>query len=267
MDRAGAVLRAAGLGGVSRSVRNLLDRVTPGVEVDVEGLRMRGGILDRSFLYRVREGVFEPATVRRFASAIRPGAVVVDVGAYLGFYTLLAAARAGPSGFVVAVEPDPRALRFLRRNVRGLTNVNVVAKAASDRSGFACLYENSSDPSRASLARREGNEGEVSVDAWPVDWLLSGRAVDVVKIDVEGTECAVLRGMRKTLANSRDPAVFIELNPRALREAGSSTDELLGLIDALGFRAIQRLDEEYGAGGELLLCNLYCRRSDGGATG
>ncbi len=266
LDRSAALLRAIGLSRLTRAGREILARVLPkGISVEVEGVSMRGGIRDRSFLYRLKEGTFEPTTVRLFSEAITPGAVVLDIGAYLGYYTIIASRRAGKFGKVFAVEPNPESFAFLRYNLRenGCSNVVAVQKALSNYSGWTSLHRDRSDPSRASLIAREGSLGAVTVECTTVNDLLGEQHVDVVKIDVEGAEPFVLDGMARVLEQSRDPILSVELNPSALAEAGSSQEALLSKLRQFGLHTIRTLDEERAPNGELLLCNLYCRRGEG----
>jgi FkbM family methyltransferase len=240
-----------------------------GIGIEVDGISMRGGIRDRAFLYRVKEGTFETQTAHLFTEAIKPGAVVLDVGAYLGYYTIVASRRTGESGRVFAVEPDPDSFAFLRYNVtqNGCRNVVLTQSALSSGSGSASLYRNPSDPSRASLFAREGSEGMARVACITAHDLLGAQRVDVVKIDVEGAEPLVLAGMAGVLEHSPAPVLFMELNPTALQEAGSSHGALMSGLTRLGFHDVQAVDVERGADGKLLLCNLVCRRGAGKSRG
>lgn len=263
LDHLAAILRRIGLGRLTRAARRALEGVLQeGIAVEVDGVRIRGGIRDRSFLYRLREGTFEPATVRVMSQAITPGAIVVDVGAYLGYYTVLASRLTGAAGKIYAIEPDPGSFRWLERNIRqnGCRNVVAIRKALSAHAGTASLYRSARDPSTSSLFPRREWVETVPVEAVKPDAILDTDTVDVVKIDVEGAEPLVLAGMAGLCARSPDPVLFVELNPTALREAGSSPLDLQATLHRLGFDAIEPLDEERGADGELQLCNLYCRR-------
>jgi FkbM family methyltransferase len=158
-------------------------------------------------------GTFERAEQDAFARIVRPGDVIYDLGAHAGFYTLLAAKLTGATGAVVAFEPVPRNLGYLRRNLalNHCENVTVVAAAVADRSGTARFEEGPLNTVGA-LSQGGGDEvAVVSLDEYP------GPAPRVIKMDVEGAEAAVLRGARRVLREAR-PIVLLSTHSTALRE-------------------------------------------------
>lgn len=197
--------------------------------------------------------------------------VVLDVGAFLGYYTLVAAERCGPSGKVFAFEPDPRNFAYLLRNVKenGFTDrVATLRTAAADRSGTKPFFLDTGDRSQSSLAFRRLWGRRIEVDCVRLDeWLASGPAPDVIKMDIEGGELLALNGMEETIRRSGSPiTLFIEYYPAALRAAGGSGTQLLARLAHLGFD-VKQIDEE----GRMLsrvdprirrgrTTNLYCVR-------
>jgi FkbM family methyltransferase len=158
-------------------------------------------------------GTFERPEQEAFARTVRPGDVVFDLGANAGFYTLLSAKLAGPTGRVVAFEPVPRNLGYLRRHlaINGCENVTVVAAAVADRLGRARFHDG---PAHTVGALTD--DGEYEVDVTTLDDV-AGVAPKVIKIDVEGAEAAVLRGARRVLREAR-PIVLLSTHSTALRE-------------------------------------------------
>lgn len=255
LDAAARVLRRAGLAPATRVGRELARRVLRG------GLRIRwddflvcGGIEHRGYLASLRAGRREPGTLARFREMVPPGGLVVDVGAYLGVYTLVAARLVGPTDRVVACEADPRTLPWLHRNVErnGFQDRVVILEAAvSDRSGRAAFFLNDGDASASSLAVRRPRARRIEVRTVALDEALADLLpVDVMKIDVEGAEPRVLRGAARTLARSPRATLILEMNPRALHASGSSPEDLLEILASQGFIPTA-IDE---ASGEL--CNL-----------
>jgi FkbM family methyltransferase len=158
-------------------------------------------------------GTYESARIRGLASATTQGAVVYDVGANVGIYSLLASVRVGPSGSVYAFEPLERNLRYLRRHIalNNLQNCLVVESAVSNtegtRSFAAATYE-------SSMARLSPH-GEISVASTTLDSCIYGekrlRPPDIIKIDVEGAELEVLEGSNRAIAEFR-PTIFCEIH-------------------------------------------------------
>jgi FkbM family methyltransferase len=157
-------------------------------------------------------GVFERAEQHVFAQAVHPGDVVYDLGANVGFYTLLAA-KLGAR--VLAFEPVPRNLAYLRRHIalNECENVTVVAAAISDHSGTAHFREG---PLHTVGALVEDDADGYDVPVVALDAIVGTPAPQLVKIDVEGGEAAVLRGADHLLHESR-PTVLLSTHSTALR--------------------------------------------------
>lgn len=216
----------------------------PTVHVEVDGLHLNGGEAHRAYLEAVRRDEREAHMAELFGRAVRPGALIVDVGAFLGHFTLIAARRTGSGGRVLAFEPDPRDRPWLERNVaeNGFDDrVETVGLAVSDGPGRLPLYLAEQDRSQSSLFPTRDGGPPVEVEAVSLDGFLGGAAPDVIKIDVEGAELRALEGMRRSIARGR-PILFVEWNPEALRRAGVLPDELPRRIEELGYR-VEPIDE------------------------
>lgn len=140
---------------------------------------------------------------------LRKGMVVVDIGAYVGLYTCMAAEIVGSTGKVVAFEPDPNNFTVLTHNssLNGFTNVILVQSAVSDKAGTAKLYIKH----HGTVSSLQGDGDHVNIAVNTLDRALDGlgvRKVDVIKIDVEGYEMNVLRGANNTINNNPD-LIFI----------------------------------------------------------
>ncbi|MEZ0230858.1 MAG: FkbM family methyltransferase [Planctomycetota bacterium] len=165
--------------------------------------------------------------------AVQPGMVALDVGANVGLHTLGLARRVGPEGRVHALEPEPDNFALLSRAVQKahLANVRLHQVAASDAKGTLTLYL--SDANRGDHRTSPAPEARRSftVSATPIDDLLAHEPrIDFVKIDVQGAETIVLRGMKETLRRCERIGVLCELTPELLSRAGSSGEELLALF-------------------------------------
>ncbi len=176
-------------------------------------------------------GSYEPEQTEAFVAAVQPGSVVYDVGAHFGYYSLLASKSAGADGRVIALEPSPRNLKVLRKHVElnRAANVAVLETALSDHEGEA-RFDNRAGSGVGHLSL----EGPLTVNLTTLDALgHQFPAPNVLKIDVEGAEEAVLRGGRETLRSK--PTIFLSTHgpgpaencSRLLRELGYSLHELL----------------------------------------
>ena len=195
-----------------------------------KGLRLRADVAVAGY----RLGTTEPAFQRALAERVRPGHVVYDLGANVGFYTVLCARLAGPTGRVVAVEPFPASAEAVRHNalLNGFDTVRVVEAAVGAAPGRAWLSTARRDPVTFRLADDRRGPG-LEVELTSVDALVAAGhpPPDVVKVDVEGAEVAALRGMAQTLAAHR-PAVLVEVH----HAVADVPDVLKEVAEPLGYR-------------------------------
>jgi FkbM family methyltransferase len=196
-------------------------------------------------------GLYEPPMTRILQHHLPPGGTAVDLGANWGYFSLIAAASAGSGGSVLALEPDPRQFDALSRNVslNGFAQVSALQVAASSGEGRVSLvgYDEADanrgvsrivtpDP-RSPVPDPPPRERRFDVAATSVDLLTAASArVDVVKIDVEGAEDAVLEGMREGLAARRYRALLLELHPELLRAKRVDPASCVAQLRDLGYR-------------------------------
>jgi FkbM family methyltransferase len=188
----------------------------------------------RGKVLRILGGTYEPEQTALFVKHLPTGGTVLDVGAHVGYYTLLSSVLVGPAGRVFAFEPNPANQRFLKRHaaVNGCANVTVVESAVSDATGTA-RFDFGSGSGTGHLA--EGGAIEVRTVTLDEFCGREGLKPDAVKIDVEGAEAGVLRGGEATITSAR-PVVFLsthgaEVHRRCLawlRERGYALSPILG---------------------------------------
>lgn len=165
----------------------------------------------RSFIY----DSWEPQVVRRIVSTIRPGMTVVDVGAHVGYYTLVFAKYVGATGRVISFEPLPVNFALLKKNVElnELKHVELFASAVFSRSGDLTIsIPDDSNSGEASVMHRVGAK-QLEVQATTLDVVSSTLDFkpDFIKIDVEGSEFDVLSGAQEIIRRCR-PQMLIELH-------------------------------------------------------
>ncbi len=190
------------------------------------------------------DGRYEPNEMFAMASLIGPGMCVVDVGANAGVFTLMAAKLVGAEGAVHAFEPSPRDRERLVANVsaNGLTNVKVHAAAVGRGAGKAVLAVSGAEhPGHNTIGGFAYSSTvraySVEVDVTSLDEFAEANKLgrlDLLKIDVEGSETAVLEGGRESLRKFR-PVIVAEASEASLRQLGSSVAELLQLLRAAGY--------------------------------
>ena len=199
------------------------------------------------------DGRWEPGTWNALAQHLPPGGTLVDVGAHIGWYSLKAAKVVGPSGHVIAVEPNPPTLVTLRDDIRvnAYSGIILVAPVAAYDSEttltfYAAPRENTGESSLslANASQTGRIAASYQVRARRLDDIVRDAGVtrvDAVKIDVEGAEFRVLNGAVDTLARYK-PVVAVELLDPGLRAMGSSVDEVMAFMRAHGYVPQQRLE-------------------------
>ncbi|GBD39716.1 2-O-methyltransferase NoeI [bacterium HR37] len=209
---------------------------------------------------------YEPETVAFFRKHVRPGMVVVDIGANVGYYTRLFSDLVGPSGLVIAFEPHPVNLMFLEKNLRNRANVNLIPKAVGSERGIAKIYDSPVASGGASLHWfdqkwkfvKSRNVKEIAprlnreeIRIWEVEVVkiddmlheLGVSKVDLVKIDIEGAEVVALQGAKQILSYSGALIVF-ELAPTNLREFGYTSVDLIEVLQSCGYKEFGVLSDK-----------------------
>jgi FkbM family methyltransferase len=177
----------------------------------------------------------EKNVIEATLSELANGDVFLDVGSHYGIYSVLASKLVGTTGRVIAIEPHPGTLAILRENIASnhCENVDVLNVALSDTAGLLALAYNQhgSHVQRASDPISSVHQ----LDAVAGDEVLANFSIpNVVKIDVEGHEFAVLRGLRRTLSHTGCRLLCLEIHPPLL-PAGENEEEILAFIRDSGF--------------------------------
>ena len=178
-------------------------------------------------------GEFDPLAIEPVLRALTSGSVFFDVGANIGYYSLLALDRIGPGGRIVCFEMNDRPLRALRKTIalNGARNIEIEVAAVTDRDGVAHFVPTSEDGhGKINLARQGTRIPAISLDSY-VDRHAVSR-LDALKIDVEGAELLVLEGARRILATLR-PVIAVEAvdsNSKAFDFRAKDIAEFLGAM-------------------------------------
>jgi FkbM family methyltransferase len=177
-----------------------------------------------------------------FRRCVRPEMIVLDVGANIGFYTLQAAIRVGPSGQVHAFEPVSKTYQLLRENVElnAFKNVWTNRVAVQQEEGWVtvfCADDTQTGTSSLRCIMRNFAAATEEVDAVSIDAYVQReglRRVDLVKLDIEGSELSALRGMRSLLAKG-EVTVLVEMSRQTLGSQGTTPEELIDYLGSFGY--------------------------------
>ncbi len=200
------------------------------------------------------DGVWEPEETKFLEKALRPGMVFVDIGAHIGYYTVIASGLVEGTGKVFAFEPDPRNFTLLQRNVAA----NHCQNVSADQKAIAAFTR------RSSLYRSRNNFGDhrtyepigeaaqqpgtvrsaVAVEALSLDDYFAGNptGIDFLKMDIQGSEYDAFIGMRKTLQRNPGITILTEFWPTGLKQAGVAPNAFLDEVRSCGFK-IYRLEQ------------------------
>lgn len=211
-----------------------------GDTVEAEGHLLYVEPHDRAVGARLRRrGIWATAETELCKRELRPGMRVLDVGANVGYFTLLFARLVGPGGQVYAFEPEPRNFELLQRNIarNGYTNITAVPKAVSRRSGSQRLYKSADNLGDHRLAHGTAGREWVDVSVVALDEFLAADAgVDFIKLDIQGAECSALEGARTLIARSGPLNLITEFWPAGIRAFGDDPERYLQELSGLGFR-------------------------------
>ena len=213
--------------------------------VNINGYKMAvridaGRDIDGISQQLIFSGDYEPLATSLVKQLVKPHMVTLDIGANIGYYTLL---LAGLGKQVWAFEPEERNYADLKNNIKlnKLANAYPVKRAVTDRSGVAEFYVSENESGEHSLIKcRNNNHKTVLVDTVALGDMF--KEVDFMKVDTEGNEVQVLRGFYDSLL-ANNTAILLEFWVDGIRAAGYTPQSLWGLIEALGYRHNYLIDE------------------------
>lgn len=225
--------------------------------IEIQGSQMYVNLLDpdpvmrRTFRSYILNRIHEEATTALFCEVVREGDVVVDLGANLGYFTLLAARLVGKSGRVYSFEPEPRNYSYLVKNIElnSYSHVTAVPKAVSDKPGVVPLFICPYDTGHHTIQQYAGIQSYrpdlvgdkwefVEVETVRLDDFFQDRMtpINVVKMDVEGAELLALSGMEQVIRANEGMSMFVEFFPLLIEEMGHSPREFARrLLEDFGF--------------------------------
>ncbi len=211
--------------------------------------------------------IHEPATTNLFKKILKKGDIVVDLGANIGYFTLLAARLVGEKGKVYAFEPEPVNFKFLKKNIElnNYSQAEAYQMAVAEKSGKTRLYICNYDSGHHTINQfngikdysrgREVEKKWIEVETTSLDKFLEGREkrVDLIKMDIEGAEPLALSGMDKTLRENKNLKMIIEFFPLLIRKMGCSPEEFIRKLMEVYKFSIFVIPGDYNAKGDKLI--------------
>ncbi|MDE2590834.1 MAG: FkbM family methyltransferase, partial [Patescibacteria group bacterium] len=253
---------------MSQEYKNL-QKLYAGYALTTEGFGLYLDPLDQVLSKAIAlTGIWEPDEKKFFKSIISSGMTIVDVGANIGYFTMLFSKLVGPNGKVVAFEPNPRSYSFLEKNVKSnsLQNIIAVKKAVSDHSGVTKLFlsKNNSTDNRifdSQIYETDNNREIVDVQVTTLDEHVKDMKVDILKIDVQGAEMTVINGALQTIKNNPNLQIIVEFWPAGLSSNGTKPLQFLKKLDNLGFYTYDLNGSQPLQKTMTELCNEYTDKS------
>ena len=198
--------------------------------IEIDGQKL---FLDKedSLLLSTRKNNYDRFEIECLKQIIKNGDIVVDLGANIGYYTLILAQLVGKSGHVYAFEPEPSNFEILSKNVKENKhdNVTLVQKAVSDKNGKVKLYVSKRNLSSHRIFDAEDKRKSIEVDVTTLDeyFQKSKKLVKFIKMDVEGAEGATILGASKIIEDSKNLVIMMEYFPKWIKKFGDIPEEIL----------------------------------------
>lgn len=187
-------------------------------------------------------GYYEKDAILTWEQMVNTDAVVLDIGANTGYYSIIAARK---SRHIYAFEPGSSNRKKLEENIKlnRLTNVSVLPYAVSDKEGQTELFIAVDDNTGMNSLEQPGNfsghkevVAVVSIDNWAAENKIPG--INLIKIDVEGLEMKVLTGMKRIIEEQK-PGIFIEVIGQLLMQSGHSVNDIYNFLFSRGYNAYE----------------------------
>jgi len=191
---------------------------------------------DRDSLRLSVFGIYEEFEVGLLPDKIKEGDTVVDVGANIGYYTILFSKLVGDMGRVFAFEPDPVNFAILKKNIalNNCANVVLEQKAVSNKSGKLTLYINDENRGDHRIYDSGDERKTVEIEVTRLDDYVKS-PINFLKMDVQGAEIFVLEGAEQTLQKSKTLKIFSEFWPTAIKEALREPMDFFSILKNAGF--------------------------------
>lgn len=183
-------------------------------------------------------GVHEPLVTKLVKKYVKKDDIILDIGAHIGYYTIILAELVGEKGKVFAFEPNPTNFALLKRNVKinGYNNVILVQKAVSNKTGRIKLYISKDNYDHRIYDSHDGRQS-IPIETIRLDDYFTkyeGR-INFIKMDIQGAEGLAIQGMTKLL-KSKDVRIITEFWPIGLKRSGVMPEKYIESLINIGFK-------------------------------
>ena len=215
--------------------------------VNIDGMTFDLNMGNRGLDGTTREMVvnrsYEQMTTALLKEITKEGMVAIDIGANIGYFSVLLSKLVGDTGKVISIEPEGNNLKGLYKNIRlnNCNNVLVLEKAIGNRTGLVDFYVSKDESGEHSLFPDE-KRNKIVVYMDKLDNLIESK-VDIIKTDTEGNEPDVLRGAERIIRSNQDIKLIVEMSYEALHKLNNSPDDIWGILKEYGFTKFRALDE------------------------
>ena len=193
--------------------------------------------------------IYEPNQTEIVKKYVHEGDIVIDVGAHVGYYTLLMAQLVGKNGKVYSFEPDPVNFQLLKKSVEinGFENVVLIQKAVSNITDKVKLFlgDNDSAINRIYDAKLGDAKESIDVESIRIDEYFkeNDELVNFIKIDSEGSEVKIINGMKQFLSRNQELVMMTEFFPFLIKKSGDEPNQYLKSLEKSGFSLYNILDK------------------------
>lgn len=189
---------------------------------------------------------YEPITTKVFEYFLQPGMFVVDVGAHLGYFTMLSAKLVGKNGKVFAFEPEPHIYSLLKKNIElnRYKNISAIQQAVTNKESSTSLYLSNESSGSNSIYPGEHYDEITQIPTIRLDkfFYKNLTKIDLIKMDIEGAEPFALEGMHKIILKNKKLILITEFNPMAIHKGGNDPIKFLNNLN-LYFHTLYAIDE------------------------
>ena len=193
--------------------------------------------------------IYEPNQTEIVKKYVHEGDIVIDIGAHVGYYTLLMAQLVGENGKVYSFEPDPVNFQLLKKSVEinGFENVVLIQKAVSNITDKVKLFlgDNDSAINRIYDAKLGDAKESIDVESIRIDEYFkeNDELINFIKIDSEGSEVKIINGMKQFLSRNQELVMMTEFFPFLIKKSGDEPNQYLKSLEKSGFSLYNILDK------------------------